>query len=90
MTDKFTEEQIEEYKKTFSLFDKEGDGIIPIKDLDIIFRSLQPTSSEAEIQDYMKKIDDYPNGNLDFPEFLSIIARRIIDIDMEKKLIETK
>jgi calmodulin len=35
-----TKEQIAEYKEAFSLFDKDGDGIINLHDLGLLVRSL--------------------------------------------------
>ena len=52
-----TEEQIEEYKEAFSLFDKNGDGYISSKELGIVMRSLGQNPSEAELQDMINEVD---------------------------------
>ena len=50
MADELTEEQIEEFKEAFSLFDKDGDGTITTKELQTVMRSLGQNPTEAELQ----------------------------------------
>ncbi len=40
MADKFTDSQIEEYRLTFELFDKDHDGKISVKDLGALMGEL--------------------------------------------------
>ena len=47
MADQLTEEQIAEFKKAFSLFDKDGDGTITTKELGTVMRSLGQNPTEA-------------------------------------------
>ncbi len=84
----FTEEQIQEYKEAFSLFDKNDNGIISPKDLGKIMRSLGINPTEAELQDMIDEVE--LNGSLavDFSVFLSLIARTIKEIEKEEELIE--
>ncbi len=44
-----TKEEIAEYKEAFSLFDKDGDGVIDIKYLGMLVRSLNRNPTEEEI-----------------------------------------
>ena len=50
MADELTEEQIEEFKEAFSLFDKDGDGTITTKELQTVMRSLGQNPTESELQ----------------------------------------
>ena len=43
-------EQIAEFKEAFSLFDKDGDGIITTKELRTVMRSFGQNPTEAEVQ----------------------------------------
>ena len=57
MSDKLTEKQIAEFKETFSLFDKDGDGTITTKELGTVMRSLGQNPTEAELQDMINEVD---------------------------------
>ena len=88
MADQLTEEQIAEFKEAFSLFDKDGDGTITTKELGTVMRSLGQNPTEAELQDMINEVDVDGNGTIDFPEFLSLMARKMKDTDTEEELIE--
>ena len=84
----FTEEQKAEFKEAFSVFDKDGDGTITTKELGTVMRSLGQNPTEAELQDMINEVDADGNGTIDFPEFLSLMARKMKDTDTEEELIE--
>ena len=83
-----TDEQVAEFKEAFSLFDKDGDGTITTKELGTVMRSLGQNPTEAELQDMINEVDADGNGTIDFPEFLSLMARKMKDTDTEEELIE--
>jgi calmodulin len=72
----------------FSLFDKDGDGTITTKELGTVMRSLGQNPTEAELLDMINEVDADGNGTIDFPEFLSLMARKMKDTDTEEELIE--
>jgi calmodulin len=84
----FTEEQIAEFKEAFSLFDKDGDGTITTKELGTVMRSLGQNPTEAELQDMINEVDADGNGTIDFPEFLTLMARKMKDTDSEEEILE--
>ena len=88
MADQLTEEQIAEFKEAFSLFDKDGDGTITTKELGTVMRSLGQNPTEAELQDMINEVDADGNGTIDFPEFLTMMARKMKDQDTEEDIIE--
>lgn len=51
-------------------------------------RSLGQNPTEAELQDMINEVDADGNGTIDFPEFLSLMARKMKDTDTEEQLIE--
>ena len=88
MADQLTEEQIAEFKEAFSLFDKDGDGTITTKELGTVMRSLGQNPTEAELQDMINEVDADGNGTIDFPEFLTMMARKMKDTDSEEEIVE--
>ena len=86
--EQLTEEQIAEFKEAFSLFDKDGDGTITTKELGTVMRSLGQNPTEAELQDMINEVDADGNGTIDFPEFLTMMARKMKDTDSEEEILE--
>ena len=88
MVDQLTDEQIAEFKEAFSLFDRDGDGSITTNELGTVMRSLGQNPTEAELQDMINEVDVDGNGTIDFPEFLSLMARKMKETDTEEELME--
>ncbi|ELU36435.1 efhand domain-containing protein [Rhizoctonia solani AG-1 IA] len=76
------------FKEAFSLFDKDGDGTITTKELGTVMRSLGQNPTEAELQDMINEVDADGNGTIDFPEFLTMMARKMKDTDSEEEIKE--
>ncbi|KAF9296233.1 hypothetical protein BGZ74_010417 [Mortierella antarctica] len=88
MADQLTESQLSEFKEAFSLFDKDSDGTITTKELGTVMRSLGQNPTEADLQDMVNEVDADGNGTIDFPEFLTMMARKMKDTDSEEEIKE--
>ncbi len=88
MTDQLSNEQITEFKEAFALFDKDGDGTITTKELGTVMRSLGQNPTEAELQDMVNEVDQDGSGSIDFPEFLTLMSRKMNDSDSEEEIKE--
>ncbi|XP_052103938.1 calmodulin-alpha-like [Mytilus californianus] len=88
MADQLTEEQIHEFKEAFSLFDQDGSGTITSKELGTAMRSLGMNPTEADLADMINEIDADGNGQVDFPEFLTLMAKKMKDGDAEEEIKE--
>ncbi|XP_057483720.1 calmodulin-2/4-like [Actinidia eriantha] len=88
MADKFTDDQIAEFKEAFILFDVDSIGCITTKGLGAVMRSLGQSPTEPELHDMINEVDADGNGTIDFPEFLNLMARKIKDTDSEEELKE--
>jgi len=83
-----SEAQISEFKEAFSLFDQDQDGKITSKELGIVMRSLGQTPTESELNDLIREIDSNTDGSIDFPEFLTMMARKMRDSDSQAEIFE--
>merc|ERR1712136_559246 len=63
-------------------------GTMATKDLGTVMRSLGQNPTETELQDMINEVDADGNGTIDFPEFLSLQARKMKDTDTEEELVE--
>ena len=65
----------------------DGDGEITTKELGVVMRSLGQKPTEAELQDMINEVDADGNGTIDFPEFLTMMARKAKDTDFEEEAL---
>ncbi|KFY83286.1 hypothetical protein V498_08181 [Pseudogymnoascus sp. VKM F-4517 (FW-2822)] len=63
-------------------------GQITTKELGTVMRSLGQNPSESELQDMINEVDADNNGTIDFPEFLTMMARKMKDTDSEDEIRE--
>eukprot|EP00980_Cylindrotheca_fusiformis_P019151 scaffold6486_cov96-Cylindrotheca_fusiformis.AAC.15 len=61
---------------------------ITTKELGTVMRSLGQNPTEAELQDMIQEIDADGSGTIDFPEFLTMMARKMKDTDSEEEILE--
>lgn len=69
-------------------FFTDGDGTITTNELGTVMRSLGQNPTEAELQDMINEVDADGNGTIDFPEFLTMMARKMRDTDSEEEIKE--
>ena len=79
-------EEIAEFKEAFSLFDKDGDGTITTTELGVVMKSLGQNPTEQELKDMLHEIDFNSDGSIDFSEFLTMMARKMKEVDMEEEM----
>ena len=63
-------------------------GQITTKELGTVMRSLGQNPSESELQDMINEVDADNNGTIDFPEFLTMMARKMKDTDSDEEIRE--
>ena len=84
----FTKGQIEEFQEAFALFDKKGDGTIPVGELATVLRALGLDRQKERHEAMMSKLKVDKNGMLDFPQFLQLMEPVLEETDMEDDLLE--
>ena len=88
MTQSWTEDQISEFKEAFALFDKDGDGTITMTELRTVMQSLGQNPTDQELLDLIKEVDNDGNAEIDFEEFLVLMANNMKDIDEEMEITQ--
>ena len=57
---KLTDAELDSFKETFMMFDKDGDGSVSTKELGAVMRSLGNNPTEEELEDMIDVIRHYP------------------------------
>lgn len=83
---KLTEEQVEDFRKAFLLFDKDGNGRITADELIDVMRSLGQSPTNREVEEMIKKADQDGDGSIDFMEFLEVMAKKLGEHTFEDDL----
>ncbi|CCF59500.1 hypothetical protein KAFR_0H00900 [Kazachstania africana CBS 2517] len=88
MTAKLTNDQIRQYKEAFDLFDTDHSGSISATELATVMRSLGLNPDESEVEDLINEIDIDGNHEIEFNEFLTLMARQTDSGDSTQELID--
>ena len=86
--EQLSEEQIEEFKEAFSLFDVRNEGTIETKELGQVLRCLGILSTEEEKKYYIDKYDANATGVIYFNDFLEIVILKISESTPEEEIRE--
>ena len=86
MSEYLTKDQIKECKYYFDLLDKDGVGHITTKELGTIMKSIGLIIAEAELKNIINEINLKGTDEIDFPDFVSLLTRKMNDIDTEEEL----
>ncbi|XP_037358688.1 calmodulin-like protein 4 [Talpa occidentalis] len=82
-----SQDQINEYKECFSLYDKQQRGKIKATDLLVVMRSLGASPTPGEAQRHLQTQGIDRNGELDFSTFLNIMHIQIKQEDPKKEIL---
>lgn len=85
---KFTEEQIEEIREAFNLFDSNGSGSIDYKELRAAMRALGFETKKEEMDKILKEIDADGSGEIEFPEFMEMMTGKIGAVDTNEEIMK--
>merc|ERR1712134_171098 len=69
-----SEEQIEEIREAFNLFDADNSGAIDVRELKAAMRALGFEVKKEELKKMISDIDNDGNGSIEFQEFLSMMT----------------
>lgn len=83
-----TEDQKQEIREAFDLFDTDGSGTIDTKELKVAMRALGFESSKEELRKLVSQVDKDGSGTVDFTEFLDIMTSKMGDRDSREEMIK--
>lgn len=69
----FTDDEIQNLRSIFEMFDPNRTGAIEVKDLETIMGSLQRDANE--VREFVDKLDPNSNGRVSFDEFLDLMQQ---------------
>lgn len=84
VSSKFTEEQLDELREAFAVYDINGDGVVTTRELGTIVRQLGQNPTEAEILEMIKEADADSTGTISFDEFAVLMAKKMKDVNTEE------
>ena len=84
MAGQLTHRQLAEFKEAFSQFDIDGNGTVAMAELGALMRSIGLNPAEPLLRNLIGDATCYSHetGAVEFPEFLSLIARMADTIDV--------
>ncbi|XP_063333596.1 calmodulin-like protein 4 isoform X1 [Pelmatolapia mariae] len=83
-----TQDQINEFKECFSLYDRQRKGKIETKELITVMRCLGSSPTPSEVQRHLLSHNMDREGELDFSTFLSIMHRQLQQEAPEQEILE--
>lgn len=81
-----TEDEIQEIKEAFDLFDTDGSNSIDPKELRAAMQSLGFEAKNQTIFQMISDLDKNKSGNIDFDEFLDMMTARMSDRDTREDI----
>ena len=81
-----SEEEIEEIREAFNLFDTDGSGTIDPKELKAAMQSLGFEAKNQTIYQMIGDIDKDNDGSIDFEEFLDMMTAKMSDKDTREDI----
>ncbi|XP_040425436.1 calmodulin-like protein 4 isoform X2 [Cygnus olor] len=82
-----SQDQINEFKECFSLYDKKQKGKIKASDLMAVMRCLGASPTPGEVQRHLHLHEIERNAELDFSTFLNIMYRQTKQEEPEKEIL---
>ncbi|XP_034738845.1 caltractin [Etheostoma cragini] len=83
-----TEEQKQEIKEAFDLFDTDGTGTIDVKELKVAMRALGFEPKKEDIKKMIADIDKEGSGTIEFSDFLSMMTLKMNEKDSKEEILK--
>lgn len=84
--EKFTDEQLAEFRELFNMFDKDNQSVLTLVNLVQVMKTLGQTPTEADMIDLMREIDIDNSGSIDFYEFVRMISHKMSPSESQQEI----
>ena len=81
-----TEEQKQEIREAFDLFDSDRSGYVDAEEIKVAMRALGVEPKDSEIQKMISEVDADGNGQIEFDEFNKMMTNAILNRDPKDDL----
>ncbi|XP_047208814.1 caltractin [Girardinichthys multiradiatus] len=82
------EEQKQEIREAFELFDTDGSGHIDVKELKVAMRALGFEPKKEEIKKMIAEVDKDGTGKIFFADFLAIMTQKMAEKDSKEEILK--
>ncbi|VDN31138.1 unnamed protein product, partial [Gongylonema pulchrum] len=72
---RYSDEELDEYRQVFNMFDTDGSGAIGIDELESAMRNLGLEPQKNELEQIIEEVDQMGNHEIDFHEFCDVMKR---------------
>ncbi|KAM8799941.1 centrin-2 [Eudromia elegans] len=83
-----TEDQKQEIREAFDLFDADGTGNIDVKELKVAMRALGFEPKKEEIKKMISDIDKEGTGKISFNDFLAVMTQKMAEKDSKEEILK--
>merc|ERR1711977_93374 len=81
-----SEEQLDEIRESFSLFDADASGMIDVRELKAAMRALGFEVKNEELKKMVSDVDNDGNGTIEFGEFLEMMTGKMGEKDTREDI----
>ena len=83
-----TEEQKQEVREAFDLFDADGSGTIDVKELKVAMRALGFEPRKEEMKRMIADVDKEGAGKISFNDFLAVMTQKMSEKDTKEEILK--
>ncbi|XP_007519937.1 centrin-1 [Erinaceus europaeus] len=83
-----TEEQKQEVREAFDLFDADGSGTIDVKELKVALRALGFEPRKEEMKRLAAEVDREGTGKISFNDFLAVMTQKMAEKDSKEEILK--
>ncbi|XP_059372500.1 uncharacterized protein cetn2 isoform X1 [Carassius carassius] len=83
-----TEEQKQEIREAFELFDTDASGYIEVKELKVAMRALGFEPKKEEIKKMIAEVDKDATGKISFGDFMTVMTQKMAEKDSKEEILK--